>query len=104
MVILETAAITAAGYGVYRGGKAAVNGTKKKVGEMTERRERKKERQQEVSLREESEQREREKTASMSVNDRLSKYKKESGLKSSYGGLSSSKKQTKEGRFSRFRR
>jgi hypothetical protein len=45
MVIVVAAAVTAAGYGVYRGGKAAVNGVQNKIEKVKDRRQRNNERQ-----------------------------------------------------------
>jgi hypothetical protein len=45
MVIVVAAAVTAAGYGVYKGGQSAVNGVQNKIGKAKDKRERNKERQ-----------------------------------------------------------
>jgi hypothetical protein len=45
MVIVVAAAVTAAGYGVYKGGQSAVNGVQNKIEKVKDRRERNKERQ-----------------------------------------------------------
>jgi hypothetical protein len=45
MVIVVAAAVTAAGYGVYKGGQSAVHGVQNKIEKVKDRRERNKERQ-----------------------------------------------------------
>eukprot|EP00545_Synedropsis_sp_CCMP1620_P002250 CAMPEP_0119013430 /NCGR_PEP_ID=MMETSP1176-20130426/8448_1 /TAXON_ID=265551 /ORGANISM="Synedropsis recta cf, Strain CCMP1620" /LENGTH=96 /DNA_ID=CAMNT_0006966521 /DNA_START=38 /DNA_END=328 /DNA_ORIENTATION=+ len=80
MVILAATAITAAAYGTYRGGKAAVGATKKKLGERHWRKERQTERKQEQTERELRDVHEKTHVDAMTFEQRLAKYKKESGL------------------------
>ena len=79
MVVLAAAAIGAAAVGAYKGGKAAVNHTKKKLGERCVRKSRDQERK------EAEQQRELEAASlkTMSFEERLEKYKRESGLPTS---------------------
>lgn len=79
MVIVAAAAVTAAAYGTYKGGKHAIEKTKESLGNRKERRERQQERQEQVKSREADKM----SVQSMSFEDRLAKYKKESGLPSS---------------------
>ena len=76
MVILAAAAVGAAAVGVYKGGKAAVDHTKKKLGEHAIRKNREQERRDEKL--------ERDAQAlslqSMSFEQRMEKHKRESGL------------------------
>jgi pyruvate/2-oxoacid:ferredoxin oxidoreductase beta subunit len=80
MVIVAAAAITAAAYGTYRGGKAAVGATKKKLGERAWRNNRQEERQSELNERELRQVSEKTAKENMTFEQRLNKYKKESGL------------------------
>ena len=78
MVIVVAAAIGAAAYGTYKGGQAAVEGTKKKFVECHFRKERNQERQEEKMEREVQEAG----LQTMTYDQRLAKYKRESGLPS----------------------
>lgn len=76
MVIIAAAAIGAAAVGVYNGGKAAVDHTKKKLGERVIRKNREQERREEQMQRESQ----ASSLQAMSFEQRMQKYKRESGL------------------------
>lgn len=88
MVIIAAAAVGAAAVGVYKGGKAAVDHTKKKLGERAFRKNREQERREEKLEREAQ----ASSLQSMSFEQRMEKYKRESGL-------ITSKQNEKNGRF-----
>lgn len=77
MVIVAAAAISAAAYGTYRGGKAAVETTKKKMGERQWRKTRQQEREEERTERALKEVTERNQIESMTFEQRLAKMKNE---------------------------
>lgn len=76
MVVLETAALSAAAYGAYRGGKKAVDSSKKSLFKRRQRKERENERASAVQEREE----ERIATEKLSIKERLQKYKNGRGF------------------------
>ena len=69
MVILATAAITAAGIGVYKGGQAAAQDLGKKVRRHTSAKLRREERQLEAAERQQAQQREEERKQQLSAKD-----------------------------------
>jgi hypothetical protein len=76
MVILIAAAATAAGYGAYRGGTAAVKDVKRKNARNRSMKEKKDESDQSFSLRKEEEALKKKQAANLSANDRLERFKK----------------------------
>eukprot|EP00547_Thalassionema_nitzschioides_P004853 CAMPEP_0194200560 /NCGR_PEP_ID=MMETSP0156-20130528/1112_1 /TAXON_ID=33649 /ORGANISM="Thalassionema nitzschioides, Strain L26-B" /LENGTH=76 /DNA_ID=CAMNT_0038925569 /DNA_START=43 /DNA_END=273 /DNA_ORIENTATION=+ len=76
MVILETAAISAAAYGAYRGGKKAVDSGKKS---LFKRRQKKEKEDQRASAEREREE-ERVATEKLSIKERLEMYKSGRGF------------------------
>jgi hypothetical protein len=76
MVILIAAAATAAGYGAYRGGTAAVKDVKRKCERNRHIKEKKDENDQSFSLRKEEEALKKKQAGTLSANDRLERFKK----------------------------
>ena len=75
MVILATAAITAAGIGVYKGGQAAAQDLGKKVRRHTSAKLRREERQLEAAERQQAQQREEERKQQLSAKERVERFK-----------------------------
>jgi len=76
MVILAAAAITAAGVGAYKGGKAAAEDIGKKVRRHTTQKLRKEERKLETSERDKAQEKESIRTENMSAKERVERFKK----------------------------
>ena len=75
MVILATAAITAAGVGLYKGGQAATEDLKKKVRRHTTAKLRNQERQVETTERQQAQQRDSERVQQMTAKERVERFK-----------------------------
>lgn len=75
MVILAAAAITAAGVGAYKGGKAAAEDIGKKVRRHTTAKLRREERKLEAAEREKAREQDSERTQNMSAMERVERFK-----------------------------
>lgn len=120
MVIVVAAAVTAAGYGVYKGGQSAVNGVQNKIEKVKDRRERNRERQglDFVRQKKQEEAARKERLEAAIGNKREDSWHSTEGLSSNSTGTgdaikdrvarfksgigASSKTENKPGRFSRF--